>query len=705
MRYIKTLSKMQKILKEINKYNDLYLAIGIVFIILFFLIPIPKGLLDILLSFSISTSVMILMTTLLIKDPLDFNVFPSLLLITTLVRLSLNIASTRLILVNGHLGFDSAGKIISAFGKIVMQNNLVVGVSIFLILTIINFVVITKGSGRIAEVTARFNLDAMPGKQMSIDAELASGIINEKTAKSKRKRLEDKNSFYGAMDGANKFIRGDAIASVLITLVNIIGGIINATIIKGFSINTVFNSYFLLTVGDGLVSQIPALMISISSGLILTKSNSTTSTDKEIFSQIGQNPKAIILASIVSLILGLVPNIPFFPFFIISTTFTIISYILYKMQKRIQESYNTKELNQEGNTQKQETLKKEQQIIENEPVEALKLSLIKIELGLNVSSLVNKENTSLHIKLHKLRTQMASSLGFLLPKINLENNFLIEEDTYNVYIKECKISSEKIYSEKIFIINPKGNEVDLEGIKYTEPTYKIQGKWVEKYMREKAKEKGYNIIEPASLIMTNLSKIIKENITDLLSYTDTQNLLEEISNQHKKLVRDIVPEKVSITTVQKVLHNLLKENISIKDLSTILEAIHECYDKEISQMTRNVRSKLKLQICSMYSKNNQLNVITISQKWQDILIKSFEEKKKIPQFSLPFNQLTEFIQDIQKTLSKNNIQTVPVILTIPSIREKLKLVINNFNTNINVISQEEVHFSYKINHVGVIGEE
>ena len=418
---------MLDVLKKITKYSDIALACGIVGILMILLFPVPTGLLDFLLAFSIATAVVVMMTTLFIGKPLELSVFPTILLVTTLLRLSLNIASTRLILANGHLGTDAAGHIIEAFGHFVMQGNVVIGLIVFLILTLINFIVITKGSGRIAEVAARFSLDAMPGKQMAIDADLAAGLINEADAKTRRKTLEDESAFFGAMDGANKFVRGDAIAGLVITFINLIGGIIIGVLQRDLTFDTAIQTYTILTIGDGLVSQIPSLVISLASGLLVIKSGVTGSTDKAIFSQLGQYPQALTMTSLVTGLMSLVPGLPFVPFILLSIAMGGAGYIIYRMQKGspVGAGSTTGAQRSEAGTEGTQSPAQEKF------TEALQLDLIRLEIGYSLLPLANSQKGQrLTEQIKALRKQIAKDYGFVMPAVRIQDNIQLEDNEY-----------------------------------------------------------------------------------------------------------------------------------------------------------------------------------------------------------------------------------------------------------------------------------
>ena len=683
--------------KLINQGKDITLAIIIVIALLLLLFPIPTGLLDMMLAFSISSSMVILMATLLVHNPLDLNIFPTLLLITTLIRLALNVASTRLILANGHLGLNSAGKVIESFGRFVMKDNIIVGITIFLVLTIINFIVITKGSGRIAEVAARFNLDAMPGKQMAIDSELTAGIINEEIAKQRRQKIQQESEFYGAMDGANKFVRGDAVVGLIIIVINLIGGSLNGLFVQNLPLSKLIKTYAILTVGDGLISQIPSLLISLSAGLLVTKAGTSESTNKEIFSQLSKNPKALLLSSILSASFAILPGLPFLPFAVIACSFAIIFYMLTNLSKKVSPAspiYTSS--NQE---------KPEQKPSSEEKLELLQIRPITLEIGLSISILDSKqEQKNLVNQLLELRNYIGKTLGFLIPKIYITENLLIDSKSYKIFVKDIEVATGYIEENMVLAIPTSGEEINIPGKEVKEPIYGLPAKWINSQFQDQGKANNCTILEPITLIVTHLSKTIQENIIDLLSYTRVQKLLDELSIEHQKLVKEVIPEIINITMLQQVLQNLLKEGISIKDLPTILEAILETKLERPTAMelTEVVRIKLNRQISNMIAKDKTINAITLSDKWNQILFAAFDKTKNFQTFAMPPSQLEEMIKSLNIILQQSKSGASPVVVTIQELRPHLKNIISQFDPSIFVISHKEIHPSFKINHLGIV---
>jgi flagellar biosynthesis protein FlhA len=677
---------MLDILKKITKHTDVALAIGVIGILMVLLFPVPKALLDVLLAFSITTSILILMTTLFIEKPLELSVFPTILLVTTMIRLSLNIASTRLILAEGHKGTSAAGNVIEAFGHFVMQNNVVIGIIVFMILTIINFIVITKGSGRIAEVAARFSLDSMPGKQMAIDADLSSGLINEETAKTRRKILEDESSFYGAMDGANKFVRGDAIAGLIITFINLVGGIIIGILQRDLTFDKAVQTYSMLTIGDGLVSQIPSLIVSLSAGLLVTKSGSIGSADRALFGQLSQYPKALWLSAFVTGMMSLVPGLPFMPFAILSSMSAGMAYVLEKKQEADAKQAKANKVMQE----------QQQALPQENLMRGLAIDPISIELGYNLLPLVSTtRGPRITDQIKSLRKQMIKDYGFVIPSVKINDNLQLEQNSYQIKIKEIIAAKASIFVDKILVLNPSGSEIKLPGESTKEPTFGLDAKWVEEVHRDEANFYNYTVIDPSTVLITNLTEVIRENITELLSYGETQKLLDEIGDEHKKLVKELIPDKVNVALVQKVLHNLLEEMISIRDLPAILEGIYTAIGttKSVNEIVEVVRAKLARQISNtLVNAEGFIPAVYLSYEWEKVFSEHLVTVGDESQLSMPPSKVQEFINRFDKVYNEQGQKGyIPVLVTSAKVRPFVKAVISKFRVGISVVSQNELY--------------
>ncbi len=681
--------------------GDVVLAIGIIFILIFMLIPIPTWMLDMGLSISILFSVFIMMLVLSIQKPLEFSTFPTVLLIATSLRLGLNVASTRLILGEGHNGLDSAGHVIQAFGGLIIQDSYVVGAIVFSILVIVNFVVITKGSGRIAEVAARFTLDAMPGKQMAIDSDLSSGLLSEEEAKLKRKELEQESNFFGAMDGASKFVRGDAIAGLLIVFINIIGGIVIGTAQQGMTMGEAAQTYTILTIGDGLVSQIPALIISIGAGLLVSKAGVEGAADKALLFQFTKHPKAMAMTAILMMMLGLIPGVPLTPFGFLAIVFGGFAYIAWR-----------------GNEKKEELLQLEQTSTPDgtpggapaeEPIsKALAMDIIRLELGYGLLPLVQGEGgNKVTDQIKGLRRQLAEDMGYVLPAVRIQDNLQLPANTYMVSIKEIESGRGEVRPGMLMAMDPTGAQITLPGESTTEPTFGLPAMWIDEQHREEANFKGYTVVDAPTVITTHITEIVKDNMSDLLSYAETQKLLDEMPPEYQKLVADVIPGQISIGGLQRILQNLVSERVSVRDLPTILEGIAEAsnYTKNIGIITEHVRSRLARQICDQNTNvNGFVPLVTLSPEWEQAFNESLigpEGQEK--QLAMAPTQLQDFItavRDVYEEYLKQG--ESPVLLTSPNVRPYVRSVIERFRPQTTVMSQNEIHPKAKIKTLGQV---
>ena len=576
-----TLSDIGTLLRR----GDLALAIGVMTILVVLILPLPPMVLDLLLAVSIIISVLILMTALFIQTPLEFSSFPTVLLIATMLRLALNLASTRLILSHGHEGTAAAGHVIEAFGNFVMSGNFVIGIIVFTILVIVNFVVITKGSGRIAEVAARFHLDAMPGKQMAIDADLSAGLIDEHEARRRRKTLEDESGFFGAMDGASKFVRGDAIAGLLVVFINVIGGMIIGIAQQGMPFVEAARTYTLLTVGDGIVTQVPALIVSTAAGLLVSKAGITGAADKALVAQLSGYPKALGLSSAVMFLMALLPGVPMLPFLALGAGAGALAYYAEKRDKK-------KILDD-----KQAEAVATDVAPGEEPISAaLKIDDLKIELGYALLPLVNSQDGSdrLTEQIKALRRALAIEMGFVMPAVRILDNVQLEANTYVIKIKEVDAGSGKIWPGHFMVMDPAGGQVNLPGIHTIEPTFGLPATWVDVAQKEEAAVKGYTVVDAATVLSTHLTELLKTNTAELLSYGEVQKLLKEIPKEQAELVKDIIPGQITNSGVQRVLQLLLAERVSIRDLSTILEGIADAlaFSRNPAIIVEHVRARL-----------------------------------------------------------------------------------------------------------------
>ncbi|MBO6825259.1 MAG: flagellar biosynthesis protein FlhA [Sneathiella sp.] len=670
---------------------DIGFALGVICILVVLILPMPSWLLDFSLAVSITFSVIILMTCLFITRPLDFSSFPTVLLIATMLRLSLNLASTRLILSEGHTGPDAAGNVIEAFGNFVMGGNFVIGIIVFAILVLVNFVVITKGSGRIAEVAARFSLDAMPGKQMAIDADLSAGMIDEATARARRKELEDESSFFGSMDGASKFVRGDAIAGLLITFINIIGGIIVGVAQNDLTFSQAAESYTLLTVGDGLVSQIPALIVSVAAGMLVSRGGVTGTTDKALIGQLGGYPRALAVSSFLLFSLSLLPGVPMIPFLILAGGTGYAAYAMTRQKEEVA-AHEAQQLIEE----QKEAVPKE------EPIStALAIDDLRLELGYGLLTLINDvEGYRLTDQIKALRRQIAGDMGFVMPSVRILDNMQLPANNYVVRVKELEAGHGDVRPSQLLIMDPQGLPIDLPGEETTEPTFGLPAVWVDEGQREEASFRGYTVVDPATVITTHLTEILKDHMPDLLSYAETQKLLDELPAAHQKLVADLIPTQITVSGVQRVLQNLLTERISIRDLPSILEGVSEAtgYTKNISMITEHVRARLARQISSSNTApDGFIPLVTLSPQWEQNFAESIIGQGEEKQLSMAPSLLQEFIATVRNNFDQLAQQGHnPVLLTSPAIRPYVRSIVERFRPSTVVMSQNEIHPKAKL---------
>lgn len=677
------------------------LAIGVVAIIAVLILPVPALMLDILLALSIVLSVMILMTALFIQTPLEFSSFPTVLLVATMFRMALNLASTRLILGDGHKGTMAAGQVIEAFGNFVTRGNFVIGVIVFAILLIVNFIVITKGSGRIAEVAARFNLDAMPGKQMAIDADLSSGLVTEDEAKTRRKNLEDESAFFGAMDGASKFVRGDAIASLMITFINIIAGIIIGTLQMNLSLQQASANYSLLTIGDGLVSQIPALIVSTAAGILVSKAGISGSANKALATQFTGYPVALGMSAGVMALMGLVPGMPLIPFMALAAG---VGYLAWKSDAKQK---------QQAQTKAAEAIATEALSAPNlsdPPIEdSLKLDELKLELGYGLLSLIKDDghgNDRLTEQIKALRRQLAQDLGFVMPAVRIVDNMQIGPNRYSIKIREVENATGEIHPNHFMVMDPNGKPLAISGIATNEPTFGLPAKWIEPSLREDAEVLGLTVVDPSTVMATHLTEIIKNNTADLLTYAQVNALLSGLPKEHHKLVEDIVPSMISVLGIQRVLQGLLSERVSVRDLPRILEAIAEVasFVRSTNSLIEHVRARLGRQISADYlDQNNALPILTLGLDWEKEFAEHVLGEGEQQQLAMPPSMLQNFMSKIQMSFEQSaQSGEIPVLLTSPLARPHVRSILERFRPQTTVMSQAEIHPRIKLRSLGAI---
>ena len=691
---IPSLSAMGEALRK----GDMGLAVGVLLILVILILPLPPILLDMALAVSIILSILILMTALFIQTPLEFSAFPTVLLIATMLRLSLNLASTRLILSHGHEGGAAAGHVIEAFGNFVMSGNFVIGIIVFTILVIVNFVVITKGSGRIAEVAARFHLDAMPGKQMAIDADMSAGLIDEKEARSRRKTLEAEGGFFGAMDGASKFVRGDAIAGLMVVFINVIGGMIIGMAQQGLPFAEAARSYTLLTVGDGLVTQVPALIVSTAAGLLVSKAGIAGSADKAMMKQLSGYPKALGMSGGVMLIMSLLPGIPFLPFVFLGGGASALAYVFHK---RAKEAATTE-------ASKAATETKTAAAAEEPIASALKIDDLKVELGYALLPLVNSPDGSdrLTEQIKALRRSLAGEMGFVMPAVRILDNVNLDSNSYVIKIKEVEAGSGKIWANQYMVMDPAGGQVNLPGTHTTEPTFGLPATWVDASIKEEAAMRGYTVVDAATVLSTHLTELLKGNMSDLLSYGEVQKLLKDLPKEQSELLKDLVPTLITTSGIQRVLQILLGERVSIRDLSTILEGIAEGAgsSRNPATLAEHVRARISRQICAQYtSHNGYLPLIAMSAKWEQAFAESIVGQGDDRHLAMQPSRLSEFITAVRERFEAAAREgEAPVLVTSASIRPFVRGIVERFRAQTPVISQSEIHPRARLKTVGSI---
>ena len=679
------------------KRGDLGFAMGLALIMVVLIMPLPPWLLDISLALSITLAVLILMTVVFIRKAMEFNSFPVVLLIATLLRLALNLASTRLILAHGHEGTAAAGHVIQAFGGFIMGDSFVIGVIVFAILTLVNFMVITKGSTRIAEVTARFTLDAMPGKQMAIDADLSSGLIDETEAKSRREELQKESDFFGAMDGASKFVRGDAVAGLIITAINVVGGMIIGMVQRGLTFTHAADTFTRLSVGDGLVTQIPALVVSTAAGIMVSKGGLKDTMDVAISAQFTRYPKALGMSSLLATALALLPGTPALPFMLLA--FVTGGGAAYVTWTNSQKTAKEKQLEQ---------IKSKQEVpVQEEPIsQAMKIDMVRLELGYGLLSLINNENRRLTDQIKSLRRALATDMGFVMPAVRIQDNMQLPANSYAVYIKEVEAGKGDLRPNMLLVMDPRGEEISLPGERTKEPTFGLPALWIDPANREEALFRGYTVVDPPTVITTHLTEVVRDNMSELLSYTETQKLLNELDKEQQKLITEVVPAQITVAGIQRVLQNLLNERVSVRDLSTILEGISEAcaITRNVLLISEHVRARLARQLSdASVDENGVIALVALSPEWEQEFAESLTGQGDDRQLSMAPSKLQEFISAVRQNFERFAMQgETPVLLTSPTVRPYVRSIIDRFRPMTVVMSQNEIHSKAKIRTVGQI---
>ena len=674
------------------KKNDLFIGIYIMCAILFFIISIPSGLLDVLLAFNIAVAFIILFNALYAKEVLDMASFPTILLFTTLFRISLNVSSTKLILTNGD-----AGKVVETFGEFVGGGNLVIGIIIFIILIIVQFVVINKGSERVAEVTARFTLDAMAGKQMAIDSDLNTGAITDKEAAERRKKLQQENSFFGSMDGATKYVKGDATAGLIITGINLVGGIIMGMMYGGLSINEALQKYTILTIGDGLCSQIPSLLISLSTGILVTKSSSEGELGDEMVGQLFSIDRVLLMVGVALAALGILTTLPIYIFVPFGLVLVILSQ---KVKAKAGEAKIEEEVEKEE-TEAQEIRKPEN------VVSLLNVDPIELEFGYGIIPLADvNQGGDLLDRVVMIRRQIALELGAVVPIIRLRDNIQLNPNQYIIKIKGIQVSEGEILFDHYMAMNPGYVEEEITGIPTFEPSFHLPAIWITEGQRERAESLGYTVVDPPSIIATHLTEVIRQHIAELLTRQDVQTLINNIKDNNSALVDELVPKLLSIGEIQKVLQNLLSEGISIRDLVTIFETLadHASVTRDTDILTEYVRQSLKRAISGKYfSPNEVTNVITLDPAVEQEIMGAVKNTEQGSYLALDPERVKKIIGSLTEQLKKlEDMGRNPIVITSPIVRLYFKKLASDYFKDIIVISYNEVESNVELQSVGMV---
>ena len=671
------------------------MAVAVVAILVFMIIPLPPMLLDLLISFNITFAMIILLASMYTLRPLELSAFPSILLLITLFRLSLNVASTRIILIHGSEGSMAAGKVIQAFGNFVVGGNYLVGIIIFIILVVINFMVITKGAGRIAEVAARFTLDAMPGKQMSIDADLNAGMINEQEARARREEIAQEAEYYGAMDGANKFVRGDAVAGIIITLANIIGGLAIGVFQNKMTFGAAAETYTLLTIGDGLVTQIPALIVSTSAGIIVSRAGAESNLGQEISTQILMQPRAIGISAVALFGFGMIPGLPLMPFWVLAAITGALTTMLYRAARQ------------------QKLAEQEAELIEASPAPSEHLDslplldMLAVEVGYGLIPLVDAEqNGELLERIKSIRRQMASDIGIIVPPVHIQDNMQLKPGQYSILLKGNEIACGDLMTNYHLAMDPGSADTEIDGIPTQEPTYGLPALWIKDSLKESALAKGYTVVDLATVMTTHLSEMIKRHSFEFLGRQEVQQLLDNLKESHPKVLEELIPNLLPLGGVVKVLQNLLREQVPIRDLLAILETLADWapVTKDLDLLTEYVRQALARTISKMYlAHDGKLPVLTLSHSIESAMAAALQPADQGAQFALDPNVAQKIVQNLARLMeasASRNYQ--PVVVCSAQIRGYFKKLIDRFIPSITVLSYDEILSHIEIQSFGTL---
>lgn len=681
---------------KLKKRADILVGFGIIGIILMIIIPLPPFLLDIMLAVNIGFSVLILLMTIFSTSILELSIFPTILLVTTLFRLGLNISSTRLILGEGY-----AGNVIESFGSFVVRGNYIVGIIIFLIIVIIQFVVITNGSSRVSEVSARFTLDAMPGKQMSIDADLNAGMIDEKTARKRRKDLQQEAEFYGSMDGASKFVKGDAIAGIIITTINILAGIVIGVVMLDMDLMESIQTYTRLTIGDGLVSQIPALIISTSAGILVTKVNSDENFSTQLGKQLVSIPKAILMTGIVLFLLGFLPGLPKLSFFTLGGGAIFVGYTLGKEEKE-------KERAQEALHEIEEPPTPEESLENAEDVSTLiNVEPIEVEIGYGIIPLADESTGGdLLQRIVSVRRQCAIDMGIIVHPIRIRDNLQLNPNQYTIKIKGIPVTTYELMPNMLLCMNPMGMDVDMEGISTKEPTFGLDALWIEKDKAEEAELYGFTVVDPTTILVTHLLETIKAKSHELMGRQEVKAIIDATRERYSAVVDELIPDLMTLGEVQKIFQNLLKEKVSIKDRVTILETLADNArnTKDLELLTEYVRMAMSRSICfELIDENNSITVATLSAEVENLVANSLQRSVNGTYPAIDPDTTNRLFKGIQNTIESINFNNNrPILLVSPKIRAPFRRLVEMVFPNLTILSLNEIPSDVQIKSQGVV---
>jgi len=672
-----------------------WIVLAFVVILSAIVLPIPALLLDILLTLSITFALTVLILTTFIKEPLELSAFPSILLLGTLLRLSLNIAAARRILLHGHEGTSSAGHVIEGFGKFVVGGDVVVGLVVFLIFIVINFIVITRGAERVSEVAARFTLDAMPGKQMSIDADLNAGLITEEEARRRREQLEQEASFYGSMDGASKFIRGDAIAALIILFLSLVGGLIIGIVIKGLSFSEAIATYTLLTVGEGLASQIPALMLSTAAGIVVTKSSSKDQLGQVFLEEFSKEPRVFLFSSAILAFIGLIPGFPKVPFFFMAGMLGGLYYLL----RRSLKEQELKELERLFVEQKKPVEKTEEELI-TQP------EAIAFEIGYGLVPLVDEaQGGDIPERIKSMRRQIAQEFGVIVPLVHIRDNLRLKPYQYRILIRGMEVSSYEIVPNRYLAIDLGSTKGPIEGIETKDPAFNLKAYWITEDQRDKAQRLGYMVVDVSTAIITHLSEVIKKNLHEVLGRGEVMDLVENLTKKHPKAMQGLIPDVIPISILHRVLQNLLKEGIPINDLLTIVETLADYVEqtKDVEILTEYVRQRLSKRITRLYLTDNILYALIIAPRLEAKLSAYLQEGKEEEFLDVLINKVySKISSEISKFVQY---QAKPVLITASNLRRHIKKVLEAYLPQLAVLSYNELDRQVNLKVLGAIDED